>query len=146
MIDLKEIKPIATLKIATVISTLLVASTLGLVSLKNNDKYVQVATIDEEEIYVTEDISFDDFNAYIDMVNYEIEQMGGEVTLDDVDFINGEVSEKSVIARLNAKIMRREPDEIKDKTENNKYKLSREILMKQAENISVEYLLELKVI
>ena len=128
------------LKIASVIATLVVTSAVGLIQI--NKDHIKVATIGTEEVYVTEDTSFEDLYAYIDMVNYEIQQMGGEVTLEDVEFINGDVSEKSVIAKLNSKIMRREPEELTDVKEKKKYKLSRDILMKKSEQISIDYLLE----
>jgi len=132
------------LKIASAIATLIITSSVGLITL--NNKHIKVATIGEEDVYVSNEIELDDFKAYIEMANYEIQQMGGQVALEDVVYINGVVSEKSVISRLNAKIMRREPKEIKDKVEKDKYKLAREIMMKKSEQIDVSYLLELKTI
>ncbi len=138
----KKLKSLRDNRVASTIATLMVVSSLGLMSV-NTDKMTKVGTLDTEDVYVTNAVTYADFIAYTEMINYEIEQDGGRVTFKDVVLIDGKVNNKSLITKLNNKYSRREPFEIKDLSEKKKYKLSRDILMKKSENFPVDYLISI---
>lgn len=118
-----------------ILATLSVVSALGVMAI-DTEKFVQVGEKGKAPIFVTRDTSMEDFKAYIEMMNYEIQQNGGSVELTNID----KKDKRAILLKLNEKFAKREPKEFKGETERKKYELAREVLMKKSENVKIEVL------
>jgi len=126
-------------RVGLAIATLILTASIGAISI--NENYLKIGIQDDEEIYTAKQTTIKDFHAYIEMMNYEIEQDGGQATLTDVILTDGKAQNKSVIEKLNAKYLQREPIEITDKEAREQYKKAREVLMLKSENLPLDKLI-----
>lgn len=112
-------------KLLTIIFTLAMAGTIGFFAFNSDTPMPAGNIIEENIIKPTEEMTWDEFNEYLEMVNYENKKLGGKLSI-----IKGE----KIYEAWNRAILER-PVTLKEKIADRNYKARREYLINKV-NVS----------